>query len=73
VGIAIGLVSAGLAAANLLIDFTFLRDASQSRSPRWMEVRPAAGGGGGRLERMGGWLDGGQRRVHPAPEGVVPI
>lgn len=38
IGIAIGLVSAGLAAANLLIDFSFLKDASRQRLPKWMEV-----------------------------------
>lgn len=37
IGIAIGLVSAGLAAANLLIDFQFLKDTSREGAPKWME------------------------------------
>jgi uncharacterized YccA/Bax inhibitor family protein len=38
IAIVIGLVSAGLAASNLLIDFSFIERLSYSRSaPQWME------------------------------------
>jgi len=34
-------VSAGLAAANLLLDFDMIRDVSRSRMPKWFEFYSA--------------------------------
>ena len=35
VGMAVGLVSAGLAAANLLLDFDMIRQVARSKMPKW--------------------------------------
>ncbi|KAG2447861.1 hypothetical protein HYH02_007317 [Chlamydomonas schloesseri] len=37
IGIGIGLVAAGLAAANLLLDFDMIKSAARSRMPAWFE------------------------------------
>ena len=41
VGIAVGLVSAGLAAANLLLDFDMIRSVARQRMPKWFEFYSA--------------------------------
>jgi uncharacterized YccA/Bax inhibitor family protein len=37
IALGVGLVSSGLAAANLLMDFDFIEKASYQRLPGWME------------------------------------
>ncbi|KAG2484735.1 hypothetical protein HYH03_016482 [Edaphochlamys debaryana] len=37
IGIGVGLVAAGLAAANLLLDFDMIRSAARQRLPKWFE------------------------------------
>jgi len=41
IGIAVGLVSAGLAAANLLMDFDMIRSVARSKMPKWFEFYSA--------------------------------
>lgn len=40
-GIGIGLVSAGLAASNLLMDFDMIRQVARQRMPKWFEYYSA--------------------------------